>query len=122
MPVMVFVHGGNTGGGSVYDPRPVSGSGNVIVVTVNYRLGALGFLRDRSLRDPDAGNFTPADQQAALRWVRTDIGDFGGDARNVTLWVSRSVASASVPSWPRRPRAASSTRRSCRARPAAIAW
>ncbi|MFF5289738.1 carboxylesterase family protein [Paractinoplanes globisporus] len=77
MPVMVFVHGGNTGGGSVDDPRPVSGGGNVIVVTVNYRLGALGFLRDRSLHDPDAGNFAPADQQAALRWLRTDIGAFG---------------------------------------------
>jgi carboxylesterase type B len=86
MPVMVFLHGGNSGGGSLYDPRPVTGAGKVIVVTINYRLGALGFLRHASLRDPYAGNFALADQQAALRWVRTNIGAFGGDVRNVTLW------------------------------------
>jgi para-nitrobenzyl esterase len=86
MPVMVFLHGGNTGGGSLYDPRPVTGAGQVIVVTINYRLGALGFLRHPSLHDPYAGNFALADQQAALRWVRTNVGTFGGDSRNVTLW------------------------------------
>jgi para-nitrobenzyl esterase len=86
MPVMVFLHGGNSGGGSLYDPRPVSGAGKVIVVTINYRLGALGFLRHESLHDQYAGNFALADQQAALRWVRINIRAFGGDARNVTLW------------------------------------
>src|SRR6266496_1519762 len=55
MPVLVFLHGGNTGGGSLYDPRPVTGAGKVIVVTINYRLGALGFLRHESLHDPYAG-------------------------------------------------------------------
>jgi para-nitrobenzyl esterase len=86
LPVMVFLHGGNAGAGSGYDPRPVTGAGGVIVVTINYRLGALGFLRHASLRDPFAGNFGLADQQAALRWVRRNIAAFGGDARNVTLW------------------------------------
>ncbi|WP_422768708.1 carboxylesterase/lipase family protein [Plantactinospora sp. WMMC1484] len=86
MPVLVFLHGGNSGAGSRYDPRPVTGAGGVVVVTVNYRLGALGFLRHESLDDPYAGNFALADQQAALRWVRTTIGAFGGDPRNVTLW------------------------------------
>ncbi len=86
MPVMVFLHGGNSGGGSLYDPRPVTGVGKVIVVTINYRLGALGFLRHESLHDPYAGNFALADQQTALRWVRTNIGAFGGDPHNVTLW------------------------------------
>ncbi|MQA01832.1 MAG: carboxylesterase family protein [Streptosporangiales bacterium] len=55
-------------------------------MTANYRLGALGFLRHASLRDPFAGNFGIADQQAALRWVRGNIAAFGGDAGNVTLW------------------------------------
>ena len=86
LPVMVFLHGGNSGAGSQYDPRRITGPGGVIVVTINYRLGALGFLRHESLRDPYAGNFALADQQAALRWVRTNIDAFGGDSRNVTLW------------------------------------
>ncbi|MEU4420209.1 carboxylesterase family protein [Actinoplanes sp. NPDC024001] len=86
LPVMVFLHGGNSGAGSHYDPRPVTGAGNVIVVTVNYRLGALGFLLHDALPDPYAGNLALADQQAALRWVRTEIAAFGGDAGNVTLW------------------------------------
>jgi para-nitrobenzyl esterase len=86
MPVMVFLHGGNAGAGSGYDPRPVTGLGDVIVVTINYRLGALGFLRHVSLTDPFSGNFGLADQQSALRWVKSNIGSFGGDPGNVTLW------------------------------------
>lgn len=88
LPVMVFLHGGGftTGSGSAYDPRRVTRTGGVIVVTLNYRLGALGFLRHPSLHDPFAGNFGIADQQAALRWVRHNIAAFGGDAHNVTLW------------------------------------
>lgn len=88
LPVMVFLHGGGfaSGLGSAYDPRRITRQGNVIVVTLNYRLGALGFLRHPALRDADAGNFGIADQQAALRWVRSNVAAFGGDARNVTLW------------------------------------
>jgi para-nitrobenzyl esterase len=87
LPVMVFLHGGGftSGGGSSYDPRRVSAQG-VIVVTLNYRLGALGFLAHPALPGPWAGNFGIADQQMALRWVRRNIAAFGGDAGNVTLW------------------------------------
>lgn len=88
MPVMVLLHGGGFGQGDagLYDPRPVSGRGDVIVVTPNYRLGALGFLHRPGLGGRWAGNFGVADQQAALRWVRRNIASFGGDERNVTLW------------------------------------
>lgn len=87
LPVLVFVYGGGliNGFGDAYDPKRMVGQG-AIVVTFNYRLGALGFLRHPSLRDPYAGNFALADQQTALRWVRKNIGAFGGDDRNVTLW------------------------------------
>jgi para-nitrobenzyl esterase len=88
LPVMVFVHGGGfTGGqGAPYDPARVTDHGGVIVVTLNYRLGALGFLAHPALQDPTAGNFGLADQQAALRWVQQNIAAFGGDPGNVTLW------------------------------------
>lgn len=93
LPVMVFLHGGGFtgGGGATYDPRRVSGQG-VVVVTVNYRLGALGFLAHPALADPWAGNFGIADQQMALQWVRNNIGAFGGDRANVTLWGESSGA------------------------------
>jgi len=87
LPVLVFVHGGGLiqGFGAASDPGRMVDRG-AIVVTINYRLGALGFLRHPALRDPYAGNFGLADQQAALRWVRGNIAAFGGDDRNVTLW------------------------------------
>ena len=55
------------------------------MVTLNYRLGALGFLAHPALDDPAVGNFGLADQQAALRWVQRNAGAFGGDPRNVTV-------------------------------------
>ncbi|MFF2996520.1 carboxylesterase/lipase family protein [Streptomyces sp. NPDC057950] len=84
-PVIVWLHGGGftTGAGSSYDPHRLATRGDVVVVTVNYRLGALGFLAHSKL--PGSGTFGLADQQAALRWVRTEIGAFGGDPHNVTL-------------------------------------
>jgi para-nitrobenzyl esterase len=88
LPVMVFVHGGGfTGGqGAPYDPTRVVTGGDVVVVTLNYRLGALGFLAHPGFEDPATGNFGLADQQAALRWVQRNIAAFGGDPANVTLW------------------------------------
>lgn len=89
LPVMVWLPGGGfvSGAGSDYDPARLAAQGQVVVVTLNYRLGALGFLLDRDLgADPAAGNFGLADQQAGLRWVRENIGAFGGDPRNVTLF------------------------------------
>ncbi|WP_285488478.1 carboxylesterase/lipase family protein [Amycolatopsis taiwanensis] len=84
-PVMVWVHGGGfvSGNGSDYDTTRLVQQG-VVVVTVNYRLGALGFLLDGD--DPAAGDFGLADQQAALRWVRDNVEAFGGDPQNVTLF------------------------------------
>jgi para-nitrobenzyl esterase len=91
-PVMVWIHGGGftSGSGSVFLYRGdhLVRNGDVVVVTVNYRLGALGFLGHRGLDDPDGfiGNWGLHDQVAALRWVRDHIALFGGDAANVTLF------------------------------------
>ncbi|MFD1313324.1 carboxylesterase/lipase family protein [Streptomyces kaempferi] len=84
-PVIVWLHGGGftTGAGSSYDAHRMATRGDVVVVTLNYRLGELGFLAHSGL--PGSGTFGLADQQAALRWVRTEIGAFGGDAHHVTL-------------------------------------
>ncbi|WP_410658970.1 carboxylesterase/lipase family protein [Amycolatopsis sp. lyj-112] len=88
LPVMVFVHGGGFfgGTGSPFNAERVAEQGDVVVVTLNYRLGALGFLSHPALSDPHAGNFGIADQQAALRWVQRNAAAFGGDPGNVSLW------------------------------------
>ncbi len=85
-PVMVWLHGGgNTeGSGSEFDPARMAAMGDVVVVTVNYRLGALGFFAHDGLRD--SGSFGLQDQQAALHWVRENSGSFGGDPSDVTLF------------------------------------
>jgi para-nitrobenzyl esterase len=90
---MVWIHGGAlvTGESDDYDPTALVSRG-VIVVTINYRLGALGFLVQSALAaDPeDQGaaviNYGLRDQQAALRWVEHNIHAFGGDPRNVTVF------------------------------------
>ncbi|CAL9658721.1 Para-nitrobenzyl esterase [Streptomyces sp. enrichment culture] len=90
LPVLVWLHGGgNTyGAGSDYDGSALAARG-VVVVTVNYRLGALGFLAHPALssesEDHASGDYGLMDQQAALRWVRRNIGAFGGDHGRVTL-------------------------------------
>ncbi|CAM5291127.1 carboxylic ester hydrolase [Streptomyces abikoensis] len=83
---MVWVHGGGfTGGsGSEYDAGQLAARGGAVVVTLNYRLGALGFFGHPELGD--APSFGLADQQAALRWVRANAARFGGDPHNVTLF------------------------------------
>jgi para-nitrobenzyl esterase len=90
-PVMVFLFGGgfSSGAGSVYDGRRLSEAGDVVVVTVNYRLGPLGFMTHESLDAAfgvPSGNMGFRDQQASLRWVRDNIAAFGGDPGNVTLF------------------------------------
>ena len=87
-PVMVWIHGGGNTVGAGSQPR-VNGEhlarrGDVVVVTVNYRLGALGFLHAPELGA--TGNEALLDQVAALRWVRAEIGAFGGDPGNVTVF------------------------------------
>lgn len=88
--VMVWVHGGTntSGAGSFYDPTPLVAVGDVIVVTLNYRLGALGFLAHPALQSESGttGNYGLADQQLALHWVRHNIAAFGGDPHGVTLF------------------------------------
>lgn len=91
-PVMVWIHGGGflNGSADIYDAHWMTTQGDIVVVTINYRLGALGFLALDALngddtRDGDVGNYGLADQQAALRWVRDNIANFGGDADKVTI-------------------------------------
>jgi len=88
-PVIVWIHGGSlvTGESDDYDPRGLVDEG-ALVVTVNYRLGALGFLTTSTLAGEDggrAGNYGLMDQQQALRWVQHNIERFGGDPHNVTI-------------------------------------
>ena len=90
LPVMVWVHGGSlrTGESDDYNPAGLVQHG-VIVVTINYRLGALGFLADAALAGRPggpSGDYGLMDQQAALRWVQRNIRGFGGDPGNVTLF------------------------------------
>jgi para-nitrobenzyl esterase len=87
-PVMVWIHGGGfvNGSGDIYYSRWLAAKGRIVVVTINYRLGALGFLAHPSLGSPEGiGDYGLADQQAALRWVRDHIADFGGDPAKVTI-------------------------------------
>ncbi|TQS40843.1 carboxylesterase/lipase family protein [Cryptosporangium phraense] len=91
LPVMVWIHGGSyiNGAGSDYGPGRLVTQGGVIVVTINYRLGAMGFLALPGLSSEQplgSGTYGLLDQQAALRWVQKNIGNFGGDAKNVTLF------------------------------------
>ncbi len=96
LPVMVWIHGGAfTGGaGSIYDGAVLAAKGNVIVVTINYRLSAFGFLDLPSLGAGN-GDFGLLDQQAALRWVQRNAFAFGGNPRDVTEF-GESAGAASV--------------------------
>ena len=89
LPVLVWIHGGDLTAGESddYNPAGMVHDGT-IVVTVNYRLGALGFLAHPALATRPggpSGDYGLMDQQAALRWVQHNIRGFGGDPRNVTI-------------------------------------
>ncbi|MFI1245799.1 carboxylesterase/lipase family protein [Streptomyces anulatus] len=87
--VMVYLHGGDhtDGSGAMHGARQLAARGDVIVVTVNYRLGALGYLAHPALEERgESGNYGFLDQQAALRWVQRNAAAFGGDPDNVTLF------------------------------------
>ncbi|XP_058636612.1 neuroligin-2a isoform X2 [Onychostoma macrolepis] len=92
-PVMLFIHGGSymEGTGNMFDASVLAAYGNVIVVTMNYRLGVLGFL---STGDQSAkGNYGLLDQIQALRWLNENIGHFGGDPERITIFGSGAGAS-----------------------------
>ncbi|KAJ8349826.1 hypothetical protein SKAU_G00249560 [Synaphobranchus kaupii] len=87
-PVMLFIHGGSymEGTGNMFDASVLAAYGNVIVVTINYRLGVLGFL---STGDQSAkGNYGLLDQIQALRWLNENIAHFGGDPERITIFGS----------------------------------
>jgi para-nitrobenzyl esterase len=92
-PVMVWIHGGGFIEGSArntwYDGAKLAARGDVVVVTVQYRIGALGFLDVSDIGGQDfaqSGNVRLLDQIAALKWVKQNIAAFGGDPDNVTLF------------------------------------
>lgn len=88
-PVMLYFHGGGYSTGSVTDPlndgAALAARGDVVVVTVNHRLNALGYLYMPD-RFPDSGNAGQLDLILALQWVQRNIAAFGGDPKNVTLF------------------------------------
>lgn len=86
LPVVVWIHGGSfkNGANRIYGPRRFAAQGKVVVVQVQYRLGAFGFLAS-PLLGKGSGNFGLEDQQAALRWVQRNAASFGGNPRNVTI-------------------------------------
>jgi para-nitrobenzyl esterase len=92
LPVMVFIHGGGytLGSSSTYDGRLLSQKGPVVVVTINYRLGALAFFAhpelDKERTSAPSGSDGIRDQQLALRWVHDNISAFHGDEDNVTVF------------------------------------
>lgn len=86
LPVIVWIHGGSFtyGDGATYRAAKLAAAQQgAMVVTINYRLGAFGFLTAPGLRAP--ANLGLLDQQAALTWVQRNAGAFGGDPRNVTI-------------------------------------
>lgn len=102
LAVLVFIHGGafleGSGSVAVYDGEELAKKG-IIVVTINYRLGALGFLAHPELtaESPNhvSGNYGFLDQVAALKWIRDNITAFGGDPSHVTI-AGQSAGAASV--------------------------
>lgn len=91
-PVMVYFHGGAYSNGTVIEPQvfgqTLADKGDVVVVTVNHRLNALGYLYLARLdsRFPDSGNVGQLDLILALQWVRDNIAGFGGDPRRVMVF------------------------------------
>jgi len=91
-PVMFWIHGGGLmfGSGQSYRGDRLAEFGDVVLVTINYRLNVFGFLATPELRAEDphqsTGNYGALDQIAALRWVHDNIANFGGDPANVTIF------------------------------------
>ncbi|MCC6553334.1 MAG: carboxylesterase family protein [Polyangiaceae bacterium] len=95
LPVLVWIHGGafvlGSGSEDAYDGQRLSEASGAVVITLNYRLGPLGFLALPELRSEDAahpstGGYGLEDQRAALEWVKANAAAFGGDPGNVTIF------------------------------------
>ncbi|MDB6062528.1 MAG: carboxylesterase family protein [Verrucomicrobiaceae bacterium] len=90
LPVMVWIYGGANvqGSADIYNPTPLVDTGKVIAVTINYRIGALGFIAHPALdkENHPFANYGIMDQQLALTWVKNNIQAFGGDPANVTIF------------------------------------
>jgi para-nitrobenzyl esterase len=89
LPVYFFIHGGGlvNGSSNQHDGGLIIRNTGIVVVTINYRLGVFGYLAHPALTAEagESGDYGFMDQQAALRWVRSNIGAFGGDPRQVTI-------------------------------------
>lgn len=93
-PVMFWIHGGGfisgSGSSSMYDGTQLVQNGDVVVVTINYRLGAMGFLYFGDIKGADKNEFQSnlgiKDQVAALKWVKENIAAFGGDPDAITIF------------------------------------
>ncbi|WP_300000925.1 carboxylesterase family protein [uncultured Cedecea sp.] len=91
LPVLFYIHGGNNqvGTSTEFNPQHLATTLNAVIVTANYRLGALGFNPLSALNTGDArqdsGNFTLLDIKSALDWVKQNASAFGGDANNITV-------------------------------------
>jgi para-nitrobenzyl esterase len=97
LAVLVWIYGGAFVGGSssLYPLDALATKGHVIVVTMNYRLGALGFMAHPAFNRASDGGYGLADQRAALSWVQRNIAAFGGNPHNVTI-AGESAGAASV--------------------------
>ena len=99
-PVLFWIHGGGFTVGAArntwYDGQHLAARGDVVVVSINYRLGAWGFLDLRSFgaRYAESANLGLLDQVAALQWVKQNIAEFGGDPENVTIFGESAGASS----------------------------
>ena len=121
LPVMFWIHGGgnNDGASQVTPMGPVLARKGVVVVSLNYRLGVLGFMAHPALTAESphhvSGNYGLLDQIAALEWVKRNIAKFGGDPENVTIFGvssgSADVCYLMARTWARGQAAADSTRR-----------
>lgn len=86
LPVLVWIHGGayvaGAGDAEIYNPHTLAAEQNIIVVSVTYRLGILGYL---GTGEPEHSNLGVLDQISALRWVQANISAFGGNPENITI-------------------------------------
>lgn len=100
LPVLVYIHGGGFTGGCGHEKHfdgPVWPKENVIGVTINYRLGPMGFVTLPELKEEAGftGNYGLYDQMTAIRWVKDNIAAFGGDCENITI-MGQSAGAMSV--------------------------